>query len=276
MSGTRNALTFLHAPFYRTDIHNIILSSAKGCNFLARQDQLIETAYTMLRPIFILSVTTFFVVIVYGVLATNENKDGAATALSCRLELELDGHPEDTAWELRGPLPSMEVLASRGYDEYDQANHAHQTVVETLDGILKAGEKYYFIVKDYNFDGIENGRLSVFSEQQRPEQQQSHNNDMLDGRRRQQQQQQQQLLLRANGNFRDAKLHKFKVPPLEDKEHKIGRSSSSKSINRNDRFLKLLFDGDYYSSILGSMIQRIVPSASSSSFGKSTQEGRII
>eukprot|EP00542_Grammatophora_oceanica_P016192 CAMPEP_0194046600 /NCGR_PEP_ID=MMETSP0009_2-20130614/21842_1 /TAXON_ID=210454 /ORGANISM="Grammatophora oceanica, Strain CCMP 410" /LENGTH=150 /DNA_ID=CAMNT_0038691965 /DNA_START=86 /DNA_END=538 /DNA_ORIENTATION=+ len=68
----------------------------------------------------------------------------------CRLELQLDDKPDDTTWEVRGPIPAMDIVDGVAFGGYDIP---HQHVIERFD--LEEGQSYYFMISDYEGNGIE-------------------------------------------------------------------------------------------------------------------------
>lgn len=86
----------------------------------------------------------------------------AANTVSCRVEIDFDDKPDDVAWELRGPLPGIQLIAQKQYDDYDPETHAHQSTIEKFD--CEEGKSYYFLITDYDHDGIAGGAYKVFAE----------------------------------------------------------------------------------------------------------------
>jgi hypothetical protein len=80
---------------------------------------------------------------------------------SCQLQLQLDQHPSDTAWEIRGPFPSVDLVASRDYDYYQTPNALAQESVELVEG-----GTYHLILTDYGNDGIVGGHFLLTQPQE--------------------------------------------------------------------------------------------------------------
>jgi hypothetical protein len=99
--------------------------------------------------------------IVYSVSVALLAISNAVEALPCRLELFFDDKPHDVAWELRGPLPGIKLLAHAGYDAYDPETFGGKSVTESFD--LEEGKAYYFLITDYSQDGIEGGSFKLLA-----------------------------------------------------------------------------------------------------------------
>ncbi len=80
-------------------------------------------------------------------------------ALPCRLDLAFDAKPHEVAWELRGPLPGVKLLAQAGYDTYNVETFAGKTVSEAFD--LQEGNSYYLLITDYSQDGMTGGSFKL-------------------------------------------------------------------------------------------------------------------
>jgi hypothetical protein len=99
--------------------------------------------------------------IVYSISVALIAVSSFAEALPCRLELFFDDKPHDVAWELRGPLPGIKLLAHAGYDAYDAEIFSGKSVTESFD--LEEGKAYYFLITDYSQDGIEGGSFKLLA-----------------------------------------------------------------------------------------------------------------
>lgn len=77
----------------------------------------------------------------------------SSEAVQCRLELDFDAQPDDVAWELRGPLPGIGLIAQAQYDAYDPETYANQSATEIFECL--EGQSYYFLITDY--DGVQEG-----------------------------------------------------------------------------------------------------------------------
>jgi hypothetical protein len=86
----------------------------------------------------------------------NEDED-RNDIVECVLTLLLDDKPSETAWELRGPLPGVSVVANAGYNFYEgmEKNQMEDSF------FLLMGETYYFLLSDAGNDGIEDGYLHL-------------------------------------------------------------------------------------------------------------------
>jgi hypothetical protein len=113
---------------------------------------------------------------------------------SCQLQLQLDQYPADTAWEIRGPFPSVDLVASRDYDYYQTPHALDQESVQ-----LQQGGTYHLIFTDYANDGIHDGHFSLIQ-----------NGDTTPVV--QQQQQKQHILTQGDGNFGAGQVYTFEVP----------------------------------------------------------------
>jgi hypothetical protein len=79
--------------------------------------------------------------------------------VTVRLELQLDDAPQETSWEIRGPLPRPTLLDGVTYDYY--AQRPNSLVEEVID--LEEGD-YYFLLNDLHDDGIEHGSFQIIAE----------------------------------------------------------------------------------------------------------------
>jgi hypothetical protein len=70
--------------------------------------------------------------------------------VSCRLALELDDWADDTAWEIRGPFPYIDVVMERDYDHYRKSD-----LVAFENFTLRVNETYSFILLDRAGNGIQ-------------------------------------------------------------------------------------------------------------------------
>jgi hypothetical protein len=126
---------------------------------------------------------------------------------SCQLQLQLDQHPADTAWEIRGPFPAVDLVASRDYDYYQTPDALAQESVELVDG-----GTYHLILTDYANDGIVGGHfLLTRQETNTVATQQVLTNTVAT----------QQVLVQGDGRFGAGKVYTFEVPK---------RTSSSSSL----------------------------------------------
>lgn len=74
------------------------------------------------------------------------------------VEIQLDDKPQETSWEVRGPLPGVGLIGNVEYNYYaDMKGH---TAEETL--YLQVGHTYYFLINDSSQDGIQDGFLKIF------------------------------------------------------------------------------------------------------------------
>lgn len=96
-------------------------------------------------------VATIAILLMSSTLVQSSQKTLPATS-SCRLQLQLDQRPADTAWEIRGPFPAVDLVASRDFDYYQTPNALEQESVELIEG-----GTYYFLLTDYANDGIDDG-----------------------------------------------------------------------------------------------------------------------
>lgn len=82
-----------------------------------------------------------------------------------RIELLLDSNPQDTAYELRGPLPELHVIAHTIFGDLTVAN----TILDETHFLIP-GNMYYFLVTDKANDGIDDGflRISGYHEDEKP------------------------------------------------------------------------------------------------------------
>jgi hypothetical protein len=81
-----------------------------------------------------------------------------AERVACRLELQLDQNPRDTAWEIRGPVPTTDILYERSFDSYQEAGKLQEELIP-----LEVGQTYYFILSDYSDDGIKDGHFKIYA-----------------------------------------------------------------------------------------------------------------
>ena len=82
-----------------------------------------------------------------------------------RVEFFLDSNPQDTAYEIRGPLPEVHVIAHASFGTLTEANTTHD---ETH--FLLPGNMYYFLLMDRSNNGIEDGflRITGYHEDEKP------------------------------------------------------------------------------------------------------------
>jgi hypothetical protein len=106
----------------------------------------------------------------------------------CQLQLQLDQHPADTAWEIRGPFPAVDLVASRDYDYYQTPDVLAQESVELVEG-----GTYHLILTDYANDGIDGGHFLLT--------QQETNTAAK-----------QQVLAQGDGRFGAGQVYTFEVP----------------------------------------------------------------
>lgn len=106
-------------------------------------------------------------------------------AVNCQLEIQLDSKPEDTAWELRGPLPGFHIIDGVTYNYY---KNNITIVTEAFD--LAEG-RYYFLISDFEGNGIQGGFFRIIA-------------NLRSG----------PLTLKdGNGNFANGLIHEVVVPP---------------------------------------------------------------
>ncbi len=60
---------------------------------------------------------------------------------------------------MRGPLPSVKLIAQAGYDTYDFETFSGKTATEALD--LQEGNSYYLLITDYSQDGTTGGSFKL-------------------------------------------------------------------------------------------------------------------
>mmetsp|Transcript_10638 Transcript_10638/g.14094 ORF Transcript_10638/g.14094 Transcript_10638/m.14094 type:complete len:152 (-) Transcript_10638:222-677(-) len=77
-------------------------------------------------------------------------------AIPCQIELDLDHNPEEVAWEIRGPVPTVEIVGETNYRDYTTP---HILVQEYF--YLQPEEDYYLIILDEGEDGIREGSFSL-------------------------------------------------------------------------------------------------------------------
>lgn len=105
-------------------------------------------------------------------------------SVTVRLELHLDSTPQETAWEVRGPLPRPALIDGVTYDYYQQELAIVEEVVELSEGF------YWFILKDYADNGIENGSYKITAA-------------LTSGPK---------VLAEGNGNFGSSAIAEFEIP----------------------------------------------------------------
>jgi hypothetical protein len=76
--------------------------------------------------------------------------------VNVRMEIFLDENPHEFAYEIRGPLPNLDVVAYSAFGEYDQP-HSEVDVTH----YLNPGETFYLMVSDAGNNGIDEGFLRV-------------------------------------------------------------------------------------------------------------------
>jgi hypothetical protein len=107
---------------------------------------------------------------------------------SCQLQLQLDQHPADTAWEIRGPFPAVDLVASRDYDYYQTPDALAQESVE-----LAEGGTYHLILTDYANDGIDGGHFLLTQQESKTAAT-------------------QHILAQGDGRFGAGQVYTFQVP----------------------------------------------------------------
>ena len=83
------------------------------------------------------------------------------SAVDVKFELKLDSKPQESAFELRGPLPSVDIV-----DEAAYFSLSGESIERRYN--LKEGKFYYLMLLDSGKDGIKDGsfKLSANYEQQ--------------------------------------------------------------------------------------------------------------
>jgi hypothetical protein len=89
-----------------------------------------------------------------------ESTEKTLPVSSCQLQLQLDQRPAHTAWEIRGPFPSVDLVASRDYDYYQIPDALEQEYVDLVEG-----GTYHLILTDYANDGIDDGHFLLTHQQ---------------------------------------------------------------------------------------------------------------
>ena len=74
-----------------------------------------------------------------------------AARVPCQLELKLDDTPEEVAWEIRGPHPSMEMIAEVYYQHYGR-DKVNAVVNEHF--VLEDNHEYVLVMVDGGGDGL--------------------------------------------------------------------------------------------------------------------------
>lgn len=108
----------------------------------------------------------------------------SAQSVTVRLELHLDSTPQETSWEVRGPLPRPDLIDGVTYDYYQQENAIVEEAVELSEGL------YWFLLKDYADNGIENGSYKITAA-------------LTSG---------PNVLAEGNGNFSGSTIAEFEIP----------------------------------------------------------------
>ena len=121
----------------------------------------------------------------------DEDKD----VVDVYVEIELDDKPQETSWEVRGPLPGVGLIGNVEYNYYTdmQGRIAEETLY------LQVGHTYYFLINDSAQDGIQDGFLKIFVDYGRGS----------------------ITLVEDSTDFGSAKVYMFTVPapPIDDTEH---------------------------------------------------------
>lgn len=100
-----------------------------------------------------------FLVLVFAIISlTHSQSPTAVTQARIRINLKLDSHPWDTNFEIRGPAPSNNLIASREFGWYKKPS---VQVTEILS--LKHNESYFFVLEDRTGDGIQDGFYAIFA-----------------------------------------------------------------------------------------------------------------
>lgn len=116
----------------------------------------------------------------------------------CQLQLQLDHHATDTAWEIRGPFPAVDLVASRDYDYYQTPDILATELVE-----LQQGGTYHLILTDYANDGIDGGHFLLT---------QQADQDTTNTAAATAATQSQQVLVQGDGRFGAGQVYTFEVP----------------------------------------------------------------
>jgi hypothetical protein len=136
---------------------------------------------------------------------------------SCQLQVQLDQHPADTAWEIRGPFPAADLVASRDYDYYQTPNALETESVELVEGGI-----YHLIFTDYASDGIDDGHFILTQQVVKDDSSNVDTNTAAT----------QNVLAEDDGRFGAGQIYTFEVP--------IRPSSSSSLLWSLGRTLSLL------------------------------------
>lgn len=114
-------------------------------------------------------------------------------AILFKLQIQLDHNPEETAWQLRGPVPKPDIIDGVTYGYYKEAQ---STIEESFD--IEAG-KYWIWITDRNDDGISESSWQLIAH--------------LAGR--------DVVLHRGDGQFGAGKLQEILVPSEEWELHRL-------------------------------------------------------
>lgn len=109
-----------------------------------------------------------------------------APTVACSLQIQLDDQPSDTAWEIRGPFPSVDLVSHRDYDHYESKKALAKEALQ-----LQAGGTYHLVLTDYANNGIQDGHFAVTTS----------NNEHTDT-----------TLVEGDGDFGAGQVYTFTVP----------------------------------------------------------------
>jgi hypothetical protein len=136
---------------------------------------------------------------------------------SCQLQIQLDQHPADTSWEIRGPFPAVDLVASRDYDYYQTPDALELESVELVEG-----GTYHLIFTDYANGGIDDGHFILTQQVVKEDSSNVDTNTVA----------RQNILVQDDGRFGAGQVYTFEVP--------IRPSSSSSVLRSLGRTLSLL------------------------------------
>lgn len=116
---------------------------------------------TAARPFLATPLVALLLVILPLLLSFASSAEGtdSRVMVPIRLQLQLDHKPHETAWEIRGPLPRINLVASAPYADY--VGYADELIEEEV--VLEQGETYYFLLTDFSEDGIHNGSFRILA-----------------------------------------------------------------------------------------------------------------
>ena len=116
-------------------------------------------------------------------------------AVSVRLELQLDSAPQETSWEVRGPLPRPTLIGGVTFDYYSDPS---SQVIEVFD--LEEGQ-YLFLLNDFENNGINNGSFKIIAE-------------LIEGPK---------VLAEGSGAFGSGQISEFTVPEDQPVQVEVSR-----------------------------------------------------